>query len=131
MCPNNTAISETHSEYWHVTLKENLENIVSNGLQARIGERSQLLGESLPAVYVFNTLIDAETALGQWLGDEFEEEDELVILKVKPDTPPDFNTQGDKTHYESMFFRDVRPHEIVAHYSEEDVQWLGCYTDAE
>jgi len=75
---------------YHVTLRENLSSILNNGLIPSIGERSsQLTEDSLPLesikrVYLFPTKDDCDTALGQWLGDEFEdvEEDGLVIIEV-------------------------------------------------
>lgn len=66
---------------FHVTLKENFESIMLSGLIPQVGERSMQLGEK-PGVFLFPTEEDMDTALGQWLGDEYEEEDELFALKV-------------------------------------------------
>ena len=46
-------------EFFHVTLKSNLENLQKTGLLPRIGERSEALGE------------------------EFDEEEELLLLKIE------------------------------------------------
>jgi len=68
---------------YHVTPVENWPAIESSGLIAQIGPRSRLL-EARPAVFLFPTIEDCDTALGQWLGDEFEDvpEDGLIILEV-------------------------------------------------
>lgn len=71
---------------YHVTLESNLENIKEFGLEPRKGERSEKLGEPTPLVYLFPTLDDVETALMNWLGEEFDEaygdDCRIAILKV-------------------------------------------------
>jgi hypothetical protein len=67
--------------FYHVTLAEHVESIREHGLLPRIGERSELLGEASERVYLFDTRESAYDALGSWLGEEFEEE-ELVLLSV-------------------------------------------------
>lgn len=66
---------------YHVTKKENYDSIMKNGLIPMIGERSEQL-ESADGVYMFPTLEDMETALGQWLGWEFEDDEELYALSI-------------------------------------------------
>lgn len=65
---------------YHVTPMDNVGTILENGLEPRIGERSLQRGEETPRVYLFPQREDVETALMNWLGDEFE--DELAIVEV-------------------------------------------------
>lgn len=71
---------------YHVTPLEKMESILKEGLIPQVGERSAQLNEE-PGVFLFPDYEDCETALGSWLGDEFEDE-ELVSLKVT--LPDDF-----------------------------------------
>ena len=67
---------------YHITDSANAEAILANGLHADIGERSAELGETIPGVYLFpdnDYLIDA---LGNWLGEMFEEVAELTVFEV-------------------------------------------------
>lgn len=67
---------------FHLTTDSNLANIMAEGLAPAIGPRSLDLGEPEPAVYLFPTLEDLESALGNWLGEYFEEDEVLHVLKV-------------------------------------------------
>lgn len=74
--------------YFHVTPISNLPSILKDGLIPQIGERSKEL-ETEERVYLFITYEDCQTALYQWLGEEFDElEEEVVSLKVE--LPDDF-----------------------------------------
>lgn len=84
-------MKETGKFTYHVTKIESLESILMSGLIPQIGERSQRMDES-PAVFMFNDKKELEDGLMNWLFDEFED-DELVILeldaskiKVRPST---------------------------------------------
>lgn len=75
-------------EFFHVTPISNMDSILKMGLVPQIGERSKDIEEE-ELVCLFRTYEDCETALLQWLGEEFEElEEELVSLKVQ--LPSDF-----------------------------------------
>lgn len=65
---------------YHVTLASNLDSIMRDVLVPSIGDRSSALGESGPAVFLFPSREYLEDAT--WLADEFDEEDELVVLEV-------------------------------------------------
>lgn len=74
---------------YHVARLSNLASIQQRGLEPRIGELSQLLGEPVPRVYLFSTYREAEIGLLNWLGEEYEELEEacghaipLAILEV-------------------------------------------------
>lgn len=64
---------------YHVTPAENLESIIQNGLVPQIGTRSALLGEASESLYLFTSKEACETGLMNWLGDEFDGA-ELVVL---------------------------------------------------
>jgi len=67
--------------FYHVTRKENLESILENGLIPQVGERSSQLNEE-SGIFMFYSLDDMNNALGSWLGEEFEDDEELVSLKI-------------------------------------------------
>jgi hypothetical protein len=69
---------------YHVTACCNLPNILKKGLLPRIGRRAKECREKMKAVYLFRGQDDLETALGNWLGECFDDmpEGALVILEV-------------------------------------------------
>jgi hypothetical protein len=67
---------------YHVTPASNLLSILERGLIPAIGERSKKI-EDVPYVFLFASKDDLETALYQWLGQEFEDlDEELLFLEV-------------------------------------------------
>lgn len=72
---------------WHVTPIENLETIISDGLKPAIGPRSAELGETVEAIYCFDSPDDLDNAMSNWLGEAFEEDQVLVLLEL--DVPED------------------------------------------
>jgi hypothetical protein len=72
---------------FHVTPKENIESILKNGLIPQIGYRSRKIEEKNAAIYFFINKEECENALGNWLGDEFDDENigDLLILEVDVD----------------------------------------------
>lgn len=67
---------------YHVTPLKNLESIKKHGLVCKIGPRSQKIGEPISAIYLFPNLDYANDAVANWLGDEFDDDEELIILPV-------------------------------------------------
>jgi hypothetical protein len=67
---------------YHVTPATNLSSILKDGLRPSIGERSKRLGETRPAVYLFTRPEALEDALVNWLGEAFDDETTLSILRV-------------------------------------------------
>jgi hypothetical protein len=63
---------------YHVTPKKNLKSIVQGGLRVRTPRDM----EDEPGVYLFKDLSDAEDAVTNWMGDRFDEDEELVVIKV-------------------------------------------------
>lgn len=69
-----------------------------------------MLGEDDEAIYLFSTLEDVTNALTQWLGEMFDDTEELALLRI------------DTTHmhlvpsiadYELMCFEPIPPHCIT------------------
>ena len=71
--------------HYHVTPLENLAAVLRDGLVPALGPRSLQMGEPEPAVFLFTSYEAMETALSNWLGDEFPEEEALVVLHVDMD----------------------------------------------
>ena len=67
---------------YHVTPLKNLESIKKHGLLCKIGLRSQKIGEPVSAIYLFPDLGYANDAIANWLGDEFDDDEDLIILPV-------------------------------------------------
>lgn len=115
-------ILNKNNRYFHVTLKQNMGSILANGLIAQIGERSKEIGESQEAVYLFPNREEMETALANWLGECFEDDDDLVILQI--DLPEDFPVYREidsngNDFYEAYCTCDIPKDYITAIYNEE------------
>lgn len=75
-------------EYFHVTTDESLPIILKEGLKPLLGERSEGI-EEVPAIFLFPNEEDMDNALGNWLGECFDDyEGELHSLLVR--LPDDF-----------------------------------------
>lgn len=66
---------------YHVTPKRNLPRIKREGIKPKLGPRSKTYGESTAAIFLYPTLIDVEDGLANWLGDELEDM-EIVVLEL-------------------------------------------------
>lgn len=73
----------TSNTVYHVTTDSAWESIKTHGLRPAIGERSADLGESIQRIYLFPSEEDMDSALWNWLGECFEDEEgDLHILAV-------------------------------------------------
>lgn len=68
--------------YYHITPIYNLDNIIQNGLEPKIGDRSNLIGEEHHSIYLFKDISDIENALMSWMENEFNEDEELALLQI-------------------------------------------------
>lgn len=75
-------LSPLPQRFYHVTLKENKSKLFVSGLEPRLGHNSSELGETEPRVYLFPSKEAAEEALGGWLGEQYDDDDELVLMSV-------------------------------------------------
>jgi len=90
--------------FYHITLTKNLPDILQHGLIPKVGERSALIKETKPAIYLFGSFTDVENALYNWLGDEFED-DTLALLKVELPR----NIRVEKVAFEYQVFNPIPP----------------------
>ena len=67
---------------YHVTPTKNLRSIMKNGLRPQIGDRSVKLHGEENGIFLFPTLDDVEDAVSNWLGDEFDEDEDLTLLAI-------------------------------------------------
>ena len=66
---------------FHVTSAQSVDSILRDGLRASRGPRSEQM-EDDERVFVFNSRISAEDAVGSWLGDQFDDEEQLILLSI-------------------------------------------------
>lgn len=90
--------------YYHVTPADNLDSIMRVGLRPSIGHRAISCGEDTPQVYLFGHRKDVDNALMNWLGDEFDDDVALAVLRVECDTV----VRGD-VDYEYVRFTTIAP----------------------
>lgn len=73
----------TSCTLFHVTTAAAFEQIRVEGLRPAIRERAAAAGETEAVVYLFPNRVSAEDAVSMWLGDEFDEDEELVLVEVR------------------------------------------------
>jgi hypothetical protein len=103
--------AEQDTTTYHVTTRPGLEEIKKHGLQPQIGLRSQDLGEADSGTYVFPSREHMDTALGSWLGEQFDDDESLHGLTVQ--TPSSW-VEGSPNSYERVIRRPVPPHMITS-----------------
>ena len=87
----NQWLNESNGKiYYHVTTRSNYNTIEKEGLLPKMGERSSKI-ESELKIFMFSNKDAMTDAVMNWLGDEFDEEEELVVLKIT--LPEDFPVQ--------------------------------------
>jgi len=64
--------------YYHVTRSGNVPSIMKGGLTPSKPDDMQ----DVEGIYLFKSIIGAEDALMNWLGDRFDEDDPLTLLRV-------------------------------------------------
>lgn len=75
----------------------------------RAGDRSAVM-EDPEGVYLFKTRQDAETAVANWLGDEFGEIENLALLEVT--LPPNAKVLPSTADYEIIVASSIPPEYI-------------------
>ena len=106
-----------NTKYYHVTLAENLNNILQEGLIPLIGERSLEIEEKEALVYLFSSIEDMECAVMQWLGDWYKDKygEDVKLISLKIDLPPTFPIENREVEYESVS-RDVIPPKYISFF---------------
>ena len=68
---------------YHVTPKKNLRSIMKHGLRIGIGARSMQIPGERAAIFCFPSVMEAEDAVMNWLGDEFDDDTDLSLLAIQ------------------------------------------------
>ena len=68
---------------YHVTPNYNLTSIRKHGLIPQLGPNASELGEKHPAIWLFPTKEDAETAVNSWLGEQFGYDTPASLLTIQ------------------------------------------------
>lgn len=96
---------------YHATLKSNLDSILEKGLVPQVGLRSKKIGET-PAVFLFPSYEDCTNALGNWLGEEFDEiEPYQEVISLKVSLPDNFPLEN-SAPYEKISRQKIDPQYI-------------------
>lgn len=93
---------------YHITPAINLKSIIQHGLIPQIGSNAQAIGETKPAIYLFPTIEDSDTALGSWLDDLYDDNEDLIRLSI---TCP-----NELIHRSTVEYELVSYHHIQAKY---------------
>ena len=109
---NEVVIIQT---YYHVTEITNWKSIQKQGLIPMQGERAKELNEP-PAVFLFPSEHDMNTALSQWLGDWFNDKEALIdqpitLISLKITLPDTFPIAQQTVPFERLSY-----HPIPANY---------------
>jgi hypothetical protein len=107
--PKRLVESDAGQVLYHVTPVQNLRKIMQDGLVPKRGVRSRKLGEIAPAIYLFPSLDDVESAIQGWMGNEFSDEARLALLAVT--VPPNIQVQS-VVGYERAITVSIPPDQI-------------------
>ena len=102
---------------YHVTPTCHVFDILEQGLLPGIGPRSHELGEEVARIYVFTDLATLDDALGNWLGNAFDEDEELSIIELSVD---DARVVVPDDLYEAYILDTVAPSAIVRIVAEQE-----------
>lgn len=69
-----------------------------------------MISESTPSVYLFKNIVDMQDAISNWLGECFEDKDELIILTVNIEDLP--TVAG--ADYEILIQTTINPDRIIS-----------------
>lgn len=94
--------------FYHVTLTDNLPSIMERGLVPTVGERSKKVAEG-SAVFLFPDEDHAADALGGWLGDQFEDDDDIHFALIEVTLLPDMVVHKSEGIDWEYWVRDVIP----------------------
>lgn len=107
---------------YHVSPLKNLSSILNYGFQPSRGPRSKLFGEQTDQVYFFNGREAFEQGLSNWLDNTFDEEEPLIVFKLKSsliDVPLYVNEQ---CAYEVIANRCVKSSAITRIEDENEIE---------
>jgi len=96
-------LNESKAYYYHITPTKNVKSIMRNGLQPSIPKDMN----DVEGVYLFVSVEAAEEALMNWLGDRFDEDEDLTMLKV--DSSGVTSTSQKNAEYEIIANNKIEP----------------------
>lgn len=112
---------------YHLTPLAQVTDILHKGLVPQIGERSKLAGETQPAIFCFPSLAQVEDALMQWVGDYFDEDEPLALLRI---AAPDEVLMGEGAGYEVVVLLPIAAASIEMLYEDQSAgdrtRWPGA-----
>jgi RNA:NAD 2'-phosphotransferase (TPT1/KptA family) len=100
-------LTENQNVVYHITRTANLLAIKRRGIVPNIPTD---YNEDQKAVYLFPSQEDYENALENWLGDRYDEDEELVVLTI--DTQG-LNLKPSSVEYELLCFDVIPPQNII------------------
>lgn len=106
--------------YYHVTLKENLDSILKNGLIPKIGPLSKMADEPIERIYLFPSSYDMDMALMQWFGEVINETygESVECCSLKIDLPKNFPITFGTVPYECYSYVPIPP-EYIEYFMDE------------
>ena len=109
--PAEAVTEDTENKFvYHITPTKNLSSIEKHGLMPKLGDRSSKIAGEQSGIYTFPNKDAAEDALMNWLGDEFDEDEPLTMLKINISGLEDSITRG--ADYELIVNTTIEPNRI-------------------
>lgn len=108
---------------WHVTRRDQVAEILREGLRPRIGPRSAALGEGAEAMYCFVNGAALEDALGGWLGEAF---DGVALSVLEVEVPCEWVTVSRGFECEAVIAQAIPASAVHVLIEDADV-WDGRY----
>ena len=98
-------------KFYHVTPSRNLQSIINQGLIPQIGARSQQIEGEICGIFCFKSLDDLDAAMSSWLGDLFDEDEQLSLIEVDP-TDAIMANPDDCAEFEVVFTTPIGPNNL-------------------
>jgi hypothetical protein len=101
---------ESEQTLYHVTPIQNLKKIMRDGLIPKRGVRSRAINEPTPAIYLFPSMADVESAMDGWMGNSFSDEARLALLAVilPPNIHPQINVEYERVVHDIIPPENIR-----------------------
>ena len=103
----------TIKSYFHVTPRDNVRDILKHGLVPDIGPRSADAGEIKKQIYLFASYGDVEDAMLNWLGDEMEDLDPVMLRVDIPVAFAESHVHNETNSFEHVCDAPVPPDSII------------------
>lgn len=97
-------------KYFHITLSENKDSIMKNGLIPQAGKNTKLIFNDSQGVYLFTSYENMVDGLTNWMNQIIDEDDEIIILEI--DLPDNFTVYKTGSDWEAVSYRTIPPEYI-------------------